>query len=251
MARTQSMSTSSAPGGMGFVRARPLLSHLLVVLLASCLSWPVPMAMADDSKKEGEKPRSASKTAAKFEATQPEVKKPEKSEAKKPEGKPTAAVTKTTEPAIDEKAALVFATTHHSELAELLQALKKTNKAAYVDALKDVAKEQERLAKLADRDAERHELALSLWKLDSRIRLQMAKFAMTQDSEQDRRVKDLLKERFDVRRQLLELDRKRAQTRMTKLEEQLAALGENTDERATAELERLKKNVALKAKTKK
>ena len=58
----------------------------------------------------------------------------------------------------------------------------------------------------------------------------MAKFAMTQDSEQDRRVKDLLKQRFDVRRKLLELDRKRAQTRMTKLEEQLAALGENTDE---------------------
>lgn len=202
----------------------------VLMLCLSVLSGAV--ALAGDPKTEGDK------------APAPAV-------TKKTESKAQATAAKSADSALDEKAALAFATQHHSELAELLQTLKRSNKSAYVDALKDVAREQDRLAKLADRDAERHALAVELWKLDSRIRLEMAKFAMNQDSERDQRVKALLKERFDVRRKALELDHKRAQTRVTKLEEQLATFGTNSEERAAAELERLKKSVAAKAKPKK
>lgn len=198
-----------------------------------------PKSEARAAEKSGEKPvvKPAEKPGAKP-AAKPTEKSPTKSTAKSPE------------PLLDEKSALKFATEHHPELADLLQALRKSDKTQYQAALSDVARDSERLAKLSDRDQDRYGLALTIWKLDSRIRLEMARFAMSEDPEREARIRELLKQRHEARRSLLQLDRKRMDARAAKIDEQLAALGGDSKERATAEFERLKKSVAGKGRTK-
>ena len=171
--------------------------------------------------------------------------------SKKPDPKSAArAVEKLAEPMLDEKSALKFASEHHPELADLLQALRKSGKAQYQAALSELARDSERLAKLADRDRDRYGPSLSVWKLDSRIRLEMARFAMSEDPARETRIRELLQQRHEARRSLLQLDRKRTAARAAKIDEQLAALGDVSKERATVEFERLKKSVAGKGRTK-
>ena len=78
----------------------------------------------------------------------------------------------------------------------------------------------------------------------------MARFAMSEDPEREARIRELLKQRHEARRSLLQLDRKRLEARAAKIDEQLTALGEDSQERATAEFDRLKKSVAAKGRTK-
>ncbi len=151
---------------------------------------------------------------------------------------------------VDEKAALQFASTHHPELAEILQTLRKSNKHQFQAAMTDLSREQERLNRLAERDPERAKLSIAAWQIDSRIRLEVARFTMSQDAEREARIKALLKERSDIRRQLAEFDLRRARLRVTKLEEQLAQQQENSDKLLAAEWDRLKKSVAGQAKAK-
>ena len=212
----------------------------------------IELVVADDgaAKSKTGKPEASKKPDPKSAARAAE-KTPEKKPAEKsPEKSPDKSSVKSSEPLLDEKAALKFATEHHPELAELLQALRRSDKTQFQAALSDLARDSERLAKLADRDRDRFGAALSVWKLDSRIRLEMARFAMSEDPEREARIRELLKQRHEARRSLLQLDRKRTDARAAKIDEQLAALGEDSKERATAEFERLKKSVAGKGRTK-
>ncbi len=181
---------------------------------------------------------------------------PKSGDAKQPEQRTeTKAVTKNTAKTqaavvVDEKAAFAFASTHHPELAEILQTLRKANKQQFQTAISELSRDRERVERLSERDSERAALVLQSWKVDSRIRLEMARFTMTQDSEREARIKELLKERVESRRQLLELDRRRAQLRLAKLDEQLAQQKDTSDKQLAAEWERLKKSVAGQAKPK-
>lgn len=151
---------------------------------------------------------------------------------------------------VDEKAALQFASTHHPELAEILQTLRKSSKQQFQAAITDLSREQERLSRLAERDPERAKIAIAAWQIDSRIRLEVARFTMTQDAEREARIKELLKERFEIRRQLLEFDLRRTRQRLAKYEEQYAQQKDHSDKQLAAEWERLKKSVAGQAKAK-
>lgn len=151
---------------------------------------------------------------------------------------------------VDEKAALQFAIAHHPELAEILQTLRKSNKQQFQAAISDLSREQERISRLNERDSERAKLSITAWQVESRLRLEVARFTMTQDAEREARIKELLSERARVRRELLELEHRRAQQRLAKLEEQLAQQKENSDKQIAAEWDRLKKNVAGQAKSK-
>gem|GEM_PF-5863126 len=151
---------------------------------------------------------------------------------------------------VDEKAALQFASSHHPELAEILQTLRKSSKQQFQAAITDLSREQERLSRLAERDPERAKIAIAAWQIDSRIRLEVARFTMAQDAEREARIKELLKERFEIRRQLLEFDLRRARQRLAKYEEQYAQQKDNSDKQLAAEWERLKKSVAGQSKPK-
>ncbi len=73
--------------------------------------------------------------------------------------------TTSTEPvseAAEKISALGFARAQHPELATLLDALRRSNQPAYQAALRDLSRDAERLNKLAERDADRHQLSLRI-----------------------------------------------------------------------------------------
>jgi hypothetical protein len=140
-----------------------------------------------------------------------------------------------------EAAAVTFAGRHHPELAELLAHLKKKNRPEYTKAVAELFRTSERLAKLEERDQERHELVLQLWKLDSRIRLLAARMTMSKDVSLKDELKGTLFERNTVRLQLLSLDRDRLQGRIDKVNENIDELSQDREGQVARELERLKK----------
>lgn len=168
-------------------------------------------------------------------------------EPSKPVTKPSDDSKKPASVAVDEKAAIEFAKQHHPELADLLGTLKKSDKQQYQNALRDLDRDRDRHLKQFERDPERANLMLEVWKTDSQIRLELAKFTMTQDSDREMRIRELLKLRREARINLLALEQRRATTRVTKLDEQMAALKDSgSDAKLAAEFDRLMKSVKPK-----
>ena len=143
-------------------------------------------------------------------------------------------------------AALKFAREHHPELAKLLQVLRKADAQNYKTAISELALQSERLARLAERKDERYPVSLDLWKLDSRIRLAVARLTMAGDDELAAKIRPLLIERSILRLSLLRLEAKRQTTRLQKLEEQIATLSTDPDGRIATEIERIRKSIAAR-----
>ena len=169
------------------------------------------------------------------------------SDSSKPATKPSDEAKKPASVAVDENAAIEFAKQHHPELADLLGTLKKSDKQQYQNALRDLDRDRDRHVKQFERDAERANLMLEVWKTDSQIRLELAKFTMTQDTDRETRIRELLKLRREARINLLALEQRRATTRVTKLDEQMAVLKDSgTEAKLAAEFDRLMKSVKPK-----
>lgn len=149
-----------------------------------------------------------------------------------------------------ERTALKFVSQNHPELAELLGALKATSDEQYQAAIEDVSSERDRLSKLAERDAERHALSLEIWKLNSRVRLAVARFAMAESPGDVEKLVELMKNRNNVRGQLFALDRARLAQRLEKLDTQIEALEAATDEGFAKDIERLRKSVVVRTRVK-
>lgn len=148
-----------------------------------------------------------------------------------------------------EKVALDFARAQHPELADLLDALRRSNQRAYQAALRDVSRDAERLNKLAERDADRQQLSLRVWKLDSRIRLEIARLSMSSDVEVESRLRPMIEKRQAARLALLEFEHQRQKERLDKLSEQLAAARRSSADRVAAEIDRLQRLIAARSKT--
>lgn len=143
-----------------------------------------------------------------------------------------------------EAAAMTFVRQHHAELVELLLYLKDQKPAAYRQAILDLFRASERLALWQERDYERYELDLALWKTESRIELLAARLKMAgQDSPEGEslrgRLRRLLEDRHELRRERLALDRRRAAERVEKLDKQLSTMKTNRDQTIQRELRRL------------
>lgn len=138
-----------------------------------------------------------------------------------------------------EAAALTFANLHHPELASLLEQLKSSNPKGYRSAVQELFAQSERLARLQARTPERYESELTLWKLDSRIRLKAARSAMSDASETREELKALLLERNDLRLSLIKQDRERQAARLEKLDASIQQMEQNREQAADNELERL------------
>jgi hypothetical protein len=133
--------------------------------------------------------------------------------------------------------ALEFAKAQHPELAELLEKLKESKPKEFGRALQDLYRAQQRLSRMSEKTPERFALEISLWKVQSRIRLLAAQMVMEGDTAQDETLKALLSDRRDLKIQLLRLDRARADERLASLDQQLAELqrdprGDNENELA-------------------
>ncbi len=123
-----------------------------------------------------------------------------------------------------ESKALAFAREHHPDLANLMARLKKADPQAYDKALREVSQNIERLSKLRETDTERYDFSLRMWTLDSRIRLLAARSTMSNDPGIESELRELLRERQDLRLAMLKLERERLHVRLERLNGQIQQL---------------------------
>jgi hypothetical protein len=146
-----------------------------------------------------------------------------------------------------EAAAETFARLHHPELAELLARLKAAAPKEYHEAVRDLFRESERLAKLKARDPVRSEMELELWKIESRIHLATARLTMNESGPVRAELEELVAARLALRTRLLQYDRDKVAARLEKLDADLQALSQRRDELVAQEVERLLRSARTKA----
>jgi len=148
--------------------------------------------------------------------------------------------------AVQEKQALKFARQHHPGLARLVERLGiAKQKRQYRRAVSELFRTFERLDRVRKSDPERHKSLLGMWQLDSQARLLLAQSMMRPDPQLDKRLKETLRKRAVLKRQMLTRDRERSRVRIEKLETQLRSL-DDLDAAAERELQRLKKSTRVK-----
>tara|TARA_R110002072_G_scaffold302100_1_gene483888 strand:+ start:43134 stop:43937 length:804 start_codon:yes stop_codon:yes gene_type:complete len=149
-----------------------------------------------------------------------------------------------------EDAAVRFARGHHPELAELLEGLRETDPRNFQAGLRVLTRDVERLEKMLEREDERYPVSLELWKLDSRIRLEIARMSMSPDEDFEPRLRPLMEDRQTARIRLIQIERLRTAERLAKYDEQLKTLQSPSSDLVGSEIERLKKVVTAQARTK-
>jgi hypothetical protein len=147
--------------------------------------------------------------------------------------------------------ALGFARTQHPDLADLLEKLKERNPKEYTHALTELSRAEQKLQRMAEQNPERYALAIRLWRVESRIRLQLAQLAIDGDGAQDESLKGLLSERRSMRIELLQFDRKKTAERITNLDRQLEQLQRDPEGDVAKELAKLKQTAGNRAKAEK
>ena len=148
-----------------------------------------------------------------------------------------------------EKLALNFAKKHHWELAVILQSLKSMEQTHYQTAIWEVVRDAERLGRLLQRKDERYEPSLRIWKLDSRIRLEAARFSMNQSEATEKKLSQLMLARRKAKVAYLRIDWKRSQARTERLHEQMESLSSNHEQAVAAELDRLRRSLAARGRS--
>lgn len=144
---------------------------------------------------------------------------------------------------VREKAALVFAKRHHPELVELIEPLKQNNKQHYNRAIRELSAASERLAKIKDRLPEKYERDLAAWKLDSRVRLVLARMQMADPDEAESLrddLRSLLLERNRSRLEQLSAERVKLKARISKLDQTISRMSEK--DFVETELKRLERS---------
>jgi DNA repair exonuclease SbcCD ATPase subunit len=124
----------------------------------------------------------------------------------------------------DERAALAFAQEQHPELHALLMRLRGGRKGQYLTAVRQLHQTRERLERLRERTPDRYETSLAQWRIDSRLRLLVARMTMTDDPALAEELQELLAERTRLRLELLKQDRERLRSRLEKVESQIETL---------------------------
>jgi hypothetical protein len=149
--------------------------------------------------------------------TAQDQKRPAKKESARKDAKEAPAVTPEREAAVN-----AFVAEHHPELGELLKHLKGIkNQKQYERAIRDLYAVSEKLAGLQKSDSGRYELELKAWKVKSRIQLLSARLTMGDNEDLKYQLKQALAEQYDLRREVLSLEKNRLHERVQKLEKDL------------------------------
>ncbi|MCA9017524.1 MAG: hypothetical protein KDA77_19530, partial [Planctomycetaceae bacterium] len=142
-----------------------------------------------------------------------------------------------------EKQAIDFAKSHHPELAELIQRLKKHKPREYKRAIRDLDTTLAKLERFKKRDTERYRLTLERWEIDSRIRLLAARVSVMGSSEDESELKSLIKQRVDLQLEILKQDKQQAENRIQKLEKSISEIEQNREKLVDAEFIKLKRSI--------
>jgi hypothetical protein len=113
-------------------------------------------------------------------------------------------------------------------LIQLLDTLQHDMESRYGQAIRQLYQTSERLTRIKERSEEDYQLQLSLWKVDSRIQLHVARVSVSGRSRaaEIEGLETLLRERVLVRRQILEREREKLQARMDRVDASLDRLSD-------------------------
>jgi hypothetical protein len=143
-----------------------------------------------------------------------------------------------------EAEALAFAREHHPELAALIEKLRKDNRRQFDRALRELAQDRDRLVRLKKQVPAQYDLALAAWKLDSRAHLLAARMTMSQDPALEAELKQVLRDRVDLRLKQLESERGRLQDRLTVVNKTIDKIQADKNAFADVDLQRIKRSIA-------
>ena len=142
-------------------------------------------------------------------------------------------------PAVKPDLVIKFARQHHPELADLIEQLRTAGSSEFDRAIRQLASEMHRLERIKERTTQRFEMELQGWKLESQTRLLVARWAMSKDPEQEKQIRDLLRQRRQIRVNQLQQEKQRLEERMSVLKDQLASATEKLDQQVEEEWQRL------------
>jgi hypothetical protein len=128
-----------------------------------------------------------------------------------------------------EAAAMTFVRQHHAEVADLLERLKANQPMQYRRAAAQLFRASERIAQWKDRDPERYELELRLWKANSRIQLLSARLTTAPADELDAQLKSAIAERIDARIAIRKHEREQFARRVSEAERDISRLTAERD----------------------
>lgn len=144
------------------------------------------------------------------------------------------------------KAALAFAKEHHPELADLLEQLRKNAPKEYAAAISDLDRSRQRIERNKS-SSERYRLELDEWKMNSRIRLLVARLAMGQDATIESELRSSIEQRNKIRIELLQEERTRLKQRIEKIDDQIAQQKSRAADQVEKELATLVKSTTVKS----
>lgn len=143
-----------------------------------------------------------------------------------------------------EAAVMAFVQQNHAELKELLTYLRDNRRKDYERAIRDLARESERIGQFRDRDAKQYDLEVKAWTIKSRIQLLTAQMVMGDKDEIRSQLKSLLNEQLDVRLALIKRERERVQERLDKMESEIIRLENDRQKILDNQLHLLTKSAA-------
>lgn len=147
-----------------------------------------------------------------------------------------------------ESDALAFAREHHPELAMLIEKLRTDNRREYDRAMRQLSQAQQRLVRLKKQSPPQYELALAAWKLDSRAQLLAARMTMSKDPALEAELKQILRERVDVRLADLQAERGRLQDRLSKVDKSIHDIEADKTAVAEKDFQRIKQSVVARSR---
>ncbi len=159
-----------------------------------------------------------------------------------------------------EAAARQFVEQHHPELAPILDSLKSASPQEYRKAVIELFRNSEHLSSAKERDEERYDLELALWKVNSRIRLLLARMTMSAESaaerekqlaEREKELRTALEEQINLQIRVQEMELVRTKARMEKLQAGIDSLQRSRDEQINKMLRQLTSSTQSRQKFRK
>lgn len=123
-----------------------------------------------------------------------------------------------------EAAALAFVQANHPELAAVLTQLKGMQRAQYENAIRDLFRVSEELAKAKEQDPQRYAVELQVWQTKSRVQLLAARASISDDPALEAELRAALERQTDAQKAQLAAQRDQAAERLKKLDDSLANL---------------------------
>jgi len=150
----------------------------------------------------------------------------------------------------NEAAALRFVGQHHGELSSLLQYLKTSSPEEYKRAVRELFRTSEKLAQTKSMDEERYQIELESWKIDSEIRLLAAKLTMGDSDDLRAKLRQQVARKNKMQIERLELEKRRAEQRIKKMDESIARLKKEQDQMIDRQMAELLRTVRKERPTK-